>query len=174
MRKIYIHGEINEKTLRHVSKKIDKFVAEDIRAPIYVELASEGGFSYPALAIYSKLRAAPCPINITAVGPVMSAATVILAAGDYREMATDSWFMVHESFEHIAGRLNAHQTATTQMLKEEIQWAEILARHSDWTVEQWRQASKKTTFLTAFQLKQINLINGILPSKQSKSAKTKG
>jgi ATP-dependent protease ClpP protease subunit len=98
----------------------------------------------------------------------MSAATVILAAGDKRYMAQDAWFMVHESNEAISGRLSMHQVATTQMLKEEMQWADILARHSEWSVEQWRAASKRTTYLTAFQLQQIKLIDGILPSKGTK------
>lgn len=167
MRKIYLHGEVNEKMFSKLSKKIDRLISEGPEA-IEIELASEGGFPYPALAIYNKIRSCPCHVTIRAVGPVMSAATVILAAGDIRLMSSDAWFMVHESNESIIGRLTAHQAATTQMLKEEMQWADILARHSNWTIEQWRAVSKKTTYLTAFQLKQIKLIDGILPSKESK------
>lgn len=167
MRKIYLHGEVNEDMLTRMSKKLDKLVAEGPEA-IEIELASEGGFSYPALAMYSKIRSCPCHITIRALGPVMSAATIILAAGDLRLMASDSWFMVHESNEPVNGRLTTHQIATAQMLKEEMQWADILARHSDWTIEQWRAASKKTTFLTAFQLKQIKLVHSLLPTKGDK------
>lgn len=162
MRKIYLHGEINGAMFSRFSKKIDRLVFENPNAPIDIELASEGGKPYAALAIYNKMRQCDCEISVLVYGPCMSAATIILAGGDMRYMAQDSWFMVHESTEGIKGTLADHRTHTQQMQLEENQWSEILARHSEWTAKQWAKASSRTTYLTAEELYSIKLVHGVL------------
>lgn len=58
-------------------------------------LNTYGGELYHAFAIYDQLRAQDMKIRIVCNGPVMSAGTIILMAGDVREMTPLSFLMVH-------------------------------------------------------------------------------
>lgn len=58
-------------------------------------LSTYGGDLYTAFGIKNILDAQEMNIRIVCVGPVMSAGTIILLAGDIREMTKDSYLMMH-------------------------------------------------------------------------------
>lgn len=168
MRKLYLHGEINERLFVKFSKKLDALIAEDDRSFIEIELSSEGGLPYWALAIYGKIVDCPAPVQIAAIGPVMSAATILLVASEHRYCTEGSWFMVHDASERSEGTSNALRRHATQVEREEQQWAEILAGATDLPAEEWRKMSRQTTYLDAKQMLQFGIVNQIISRKDNK------
>lgn len=163
---IYLHGEINLELFHKFSKKLDKAVTDPDLDVIDIELASEGGSSYDALAIYGKLRACSKPTRVTALGSCMSAATIILAGATYRRCDSQAWLMVHDSTEVSETTTEGKRRQYIQMEREEQQWADILAYHSSTPAEQWRILSKQTTFLTAREALQLGLVDEIMKGKK--------
>jgi ATP-dependent protease ClpP protease subunit len=164
MRKIRLIGQINEKAYKKFSKKLDELL-EDGHDLIEIELSSEGGHTYDALAIYGKIRTCPAPIRIIAHGLVMSAATIILAAGDFRAVSEECWIMLHDASDAFKGPVGAVQAKLGQMQAEEDQWAKLLELHSKTPKETWRALSQRTTYLTAAEAYQLGLIDEILKGK---------
>lgn len=162
MRKIYLHGEVNESMYTKFSIELDALVASS-PDPIYIDLHSHGGEAASGLAIYGRIRACPCLIYTEAYGTASSAATIILAGSDFRSMGLDTWFMVHDN----PTKPKKHER--TQYEREEQQWAEILELHSLLPASEWRKMSKKTTYLNPAQCLQYGIVDAIM--KGNKNAK---
>lgn len=160
-RKIKIIGDIDSDNYEVFSEKMDELEAAS-KKPIHIELCSGGGETYVGLAYYGRIKSSPCPVHITAYGQVMSAATIILAAGTVRIMQGDAWFMVHDDALSVKEptRIRAvvefshHETV-------ERQWAEILSRHSKVDKDIWREWSKDTRYLNAADCLEIGIIDKI-------------
>lgn len=165
MRKITIISDINEKLVKKVFKRLDEFLDESTTEPIEIDLCSLGGNAYDGLALYSRLRSCPAPIIVNAYGVVMSAATIIFAAGDVRNAAEDCWFMFHDSADKVSGPVGAIIAKAAQLGAEEDQWAAILEQSSKTPKETWRMLSKRTSFLTAAEVLQLGLADNIMKGK---------
>jgi ATP-dependent protease ClpP protease subunit len=161
LRKLYIHGEINDAAFSEFSKNLDALVAQSAE-PIIVELSSHGGESEAGLAFYGKIRACPCLIYVEAYGQVQSAATIILAAADYRSCGLDLIFMVHDS------PRPRKKSDLVEWERQEQQWAEILELHSVVDAKEWRKMSKKTTYLNPAQCLQFGVIDQIMKGTKHK------
>ncbi len=166
MRKIYIIGQINEKSYRKFSKQIDDFCSEDSTDVIYIELHSEGGVAADGLAFSGKIQACPAPVHIIAHGIVQSAATAILAAADYRECTPELSVMVHDSQYNLSGTAREVMQKAEQAMDEERQWDRLLEAGSGTPAFFWRQLSEKETYITAQQALQYGLVDKIIKGKK--------
>jgi len=63
---------------------------------ILVILSTPGGCEYSGFAIYDRIIESPCHVTIRGYGRIMSMGTVILQAGNKRELAPNTWMMIHE------------------------------------------------------------------------------
>lgn len=164
MRKIYIAGQINTDAYLEFSKEVDRLAAESTK-PIHVELVSEGGHAYDAMAFYGKIISCKCNIIITAHGYVHSAGTLILAAGDLRYCTPEISIMVHESSNKFKGNTSTLKELVRHEEEEELAWSTLMAKHTKASVEAWLQMNKKTTYLNADQAKFYGLVDKIIGEK---------
>jgi ATP-dependent protease ClpP protease subunit len=155
-RTLSIIGEISDESLKEFYTDIALLESENSK-PITVELCSAGGDTYAGLAYYGRLMTSPCEIVVKAYGAIMSAATVVLAAGDIRKMHWSAWFMVHEDIQETPST-----AAAKHYLRLEKQWADILAMHSNQSTEFWLEAASKTTYLSAKECFQLGLVSELL------------
>lgn len=111
--------------------RIDAALTEmetDSRKKITIRINSPGGYVYDALAIVGRIKKSKCQIITEGYGKVMSAATLILAAGNKRKVSELCWFMWHEaSYELIEGRHSEHKAVVKQEEREHLQWAKWMA-----------------------------------------------
>lgn len=163
-RRVLLTGEVNEAMFTHLVNELSR-LSNAGPEPIQIDLYSDGGFASAGLAIYGAIRACPCLIYTTAYGACQSAATVILAGSDWRSMALDCWFMVHDS----PGKPKKKREKI-QREREEVQWAQILELHSQLPADEWRALSKKETYLNPAECLQYGVVDQIL--KGSKDAQT--
>lgn len=165
---IRIIGPINEESFKTFSEELAEHEF-DVKSKAKfttakVELASTGGSAYDALAFAARIRNSPCDIIIRAYGLVASAAVIILAAGDTREMASEAWVMVHEDSDKPRGNVTLLETEVSQLRRLETQWAQELARYCNnkTTVEQWSKLHKQTTYLSATECLERGLVDKII------------
>lgn len=158
-RVLRIIGEINFDALQTFAEELAALEAKS-DSPIIIELCSEGGDAYAGIAFYTLITQTKSPTIVKAFGCVMSAATIILAAGGTRIMHKDCWFMVHDECQKIkADNGRIARSESNHQDNFEDHWAEMLSRHSHAGVEFWRECSLDTAYLTAIQCKGTGLVH---------------
>jgi ATP-dependent Clp protease protease subunit len=107
-RRIEARGEVSDGMACYITRALLK-LTEMSDEPIQLYLSSPGGDAYEGLAIYDSIRACPCDVNIIVSGKIMSAAFVILLAGDQRVAAKHTTFMMHSVSYSTEGSAKEHQ-----------------------------------------------------------------
>lgn len=150
-RKINIIGDIDEAMYNSFVESLDGMDEIDPGCDIYVELSSHGGDAMMAIAIYEKIRLHKGAVTIKAIGPVFSAAVLILAAGDIRIMTKNSWVMLHEDTVLVDEDMRVSQvelSAKNARLLED-QWDKLLASRTKQTSDFWKMYHREETYLSA-------------------------
>lgn len=160
---LQIIGSIDNEALLHLAEGFTAIETAEPTRPVMITLSSEGGDAYAALGMYSLIRQSKLHITVKAVGQVMSAATIVLAGADHRIMSKDCWFMVHDD-DDPANRVRRSdlKALTSESQHYELlewQWAEVLARHSELSKEEWRRLSKETTYYDAYECINLGLVD---------------
>lgn len=113
-RKIYIAGDLDEELTSSIIQTIHKLDVDRIcyedderpcdpyivkAGPIEIVIDSFGGDIYSMFAIYDAIRLASCPVHTLALGKVMSASVLLLAAGEKgkRRSGRNTTFMIHQA-----------------------------------------------------------------------------
>lgn len=160
-RTIIISEEINSETFQRFSLQLSE-LEQDSLDPVVLEINSEGGSVYDALAICGRMDASKCSIHTHGYGSVMSAATLILANGDLRKISRHAWFMVHEASDKIKGSITGLTHHIKQARREETQWAVIMSDLTDVPKETWLELSANVTYMTAEECLQLGVVDAII------------
>ena len=116
---------------------------------IHVEINSPGGDYFAGLAMYNMLRSSGKTITTKVMGVAASAATVVFAAGDVREMPGNTMLMVHSASNFQGGTAQRHREIADALDKIGLGLHSVYARNSDMTDEQVSEMLSKDTWLTA-------------------------
>lgn len=159
-RKIYITGEITFEKYEEFSRDLSELESSSNSGYI-LELASEGGSAYAALAFAARIRSSPCECEVRAYGMVASAAVLILAAGHHRMMSKIGWVMVHEEQGEVQGSVSDIERESKYMRILENQWDKLMHEFTDKmeSVAYWEKVHKATTYLSAEHCLEVGLVN---------------
>lgn len=93
----------------------------------------------------------------------MSAAGLLLAAGDRRLIGSRSWFMFHESQYGISTKGHSEvKDFVEQIEREEKAWARSMAEFSNQDAIFWLNvAHKKDVYLDAHQCLEFGVVDGL-------------
>lgn len=130
---------------------------------ITLKINSPGGSPYEALAMIDRMRDSKCQIITKCYGHAMSAAGLILAAGDKRFIGSKSWFMHHEAtYGAPVERHSMVKDYVQQMEREEVQWAKAMEEYTLKPEEFWKEAIDKHDFyLTAEECLEAGIVDEI-------------
>jgi ATP-dependent Clp protease protease subunit len=126
-RTILISREIDEIEFNRVENALTEMESQN-RKSITIRINSPGGQVYQAMAIIGRMKRSPCQIITEGYGHVMSAATLILAAGDKRKISPYTFFMHHEGSYGVEGRHSAIKDIVKQTDREEEKWCEWMGQ----------------------------------------------
>lgn len=161
-RLINVFGEINDESYIKFARRLTRLL-EESHEPIGLRLISEGGSATAALAYYDSIRRSPAPITITATGLVASAATLILAAGNYRIMTKNAWVMVHEdSCGDDIVKVSELERAAKHMRQMEDQWNALLSERTKASAKVWAELNLIDNYLSAETCLELGLIDEIV------------
>jgi ATP-dependent Clp protease, protease subunit len=161
MRKIYLCGDIDEAAYEEFSKQLTIYERQNCKV-IDVELSSGGGTAMDALAFASRMRLSNCGIRVTAYGLVASAATLVLAAGDYRLMTKEAWVMLHEDSGKVKGSVSELEKQSKHLRRMEDQWNNLMASHTNVDTKTWAKLHKETIYLNPEQCLRMGLVDKII------------
>ena len=101
-RVIQVNEEIGEESFSFIDSALSE-LERSSKKTITIRINSPGGSVYDALAIIGRLNSSNCRIVTEGYGHVMSAATLLLAAGKKRRMSKYCVFMAHQMSYYIGG-----------------------------------------------------------------------
>ncbi len=161
-RTIQLVGEIDENMFILVETALT-LLENDSKAKITIKINSPGGSVYDALAIVGRMEASTCKIVTEAYGAVMSAAGLVLAAGNKRRMSKRAWFMYHEASYEPGGTHSQIKHVTAQIEKEERAWINAMAEFTEAPAEYWAREGKagKDLYLTAQECLTFGVIDEV-------------
>ena len=118
-------------------------------ATIEVEINSPGGDVFAALAIYNMLKASGKTVTTRVMGIAASAASLILMAGDKREMPRNAFVMIHNAATTASGNTAALRKVADALEKIEGAMVATYARASGLPEATVRALLAAETWLTA-------------------------
>lgn len=143
-RRVFI-GDIDETSADNAIKGLYLMETESKDKPCEIFISSYGGILYDTLALYDIMNTISCPIHTFGYGKIMSAAVVLIAAGE----KGNRWISPHVSFMHHdwAAEMEGKGQELQGLIKhyEETceQWLKLLEQHTDRDKRWWKMRSRK-------------------------------
>ncbi len=137
---------------------------------IQIYINSPGGSVTALTAIYDTMQFVRCDIATTCMGQAASAAAVLLAAGTKgkRSALPHSRVLIHQpATEGTYGQATDLEIAAREILRMRRQMEEMIARHSNKTVDEVELDIERDKILTAPQALEYGLIDGIIEPRKA-------
>ena len=143
-RRVFL-GDIDSESVGVATKAIYLMETESKENPCEIFISSYGGTLYDALALYDIFNTVSCTIRTFAYGKCMSAAPILLAAGEpgQRWVSPHAAFMFHDLSDELSGKATDLQAAVRHDMKLADTWMHLMAKHSTKTFKWWRERANR-------------------------------
>ena len=164
---IFIGTPIDDYVANAIVAQLLFLQMEDPKKDIHVYVNTPGGSVTSGMAIYDTMQFMRCDVVTYCIGQAASMGTVLLAAGTKgkRYALPNSRIMIHQP----TGGASGQASDITIAAKEIIRWRkvinEVLAKHSNKTVEQIEKDSDRDYFMTALEAKEYGLVDAVIENK---------
>ena len=157
---IQITGEIEENSSFDWLDAALTEMERDSKKAITLKINSPGGSVYEALAMVDRIQESKCHIVTKCYGHAMSAAGLLLAAGNKRLMGKRSWFMYHEIYTGARGTVSELKDQVSQVEREMQDWARAMEEFTDQHCDYWQSVAHKHDFhLNAEQCLELGVVD---------------
>lgn len=148
---IHVYGSIGSTWIGD-GVQVDQFVREvdaieGGRVDVYVN--SPGGDAFGGLAMMNALRRCKGQVTVTVDGLAASAASYVALGGDRLVMGRNSQMMIHDASGVCVGNASEMDKMRTALDKLSDNIASIYAGRSGRDIDQWREAMRTETWLSA-------------------------
>jgi ATP-dependent Clp protease protease subunit len=153
---VYLAGEVNEMSIAHVTATLIALANQDKTSPIKLIVSTYGGSVDEMFSLYDVMKYVPCPVHTIAIGKVMSAGVLLVAAGSKgnRLIGKSTRIMVHPISAGMEGTvLEELLLAETKMSKAQLQ--AIMKKGHD-------------TYLTAKEAVKLGIVDAIFEPREKK------
>lgn len=144
-RRVFL-GDIDQETVDFCVKGMYLMETHDAKKPIELFISSHGGSIYDALALYDIMGTISCPIHTFAYGKCMSAAPLLLAAGErgHRWVAQHTFFMHHDGSDELEGKTTKLAADMKHLMDLDKAWTTLLAKLSNKNFKWWNDRARKS------------------------------
>jgi len=158
---IWLTEDLEEDLFEYFDIRITALESRSRKA-ITVRINSFGGDEYTALGIIGRMTKSPCNINTEGYGKVMSASTLILAAGHKRSLSRFAKFMHHESYYGLEGQHSQVKHELAYMDQMEQDWSMYMEEFTGTPKEYWLQNGVgKNLYLSADECLELNVVDEV-------------
>jgi len=181
LREMNPYSKMFEERIIFLGMPIDDTVANDIMAQlltlessdpereIIMYINSPGGSFTAMTAIYDTMQYIQPTVRTVCLGQAASAAAVLLSAGNpgSRLALPNSRIIIHQpATEGGYGQSSDIEIQAREILRMRSQLEDMLARHSNRTVEQVRKDIDRDKILTADEAKDYGLVDDVIGSRK--------
>ncbi|MGF1428179.1 ATP-dependent Clp protease proteolytic subunit [Kitasatospora sp. LaBMicrA B282] len=176
------YAKLFEERIIFLGSQVDDVSANDIMAQllclesmdpdrdIQVYINSPGGSFTALTAIYDTMQFVKPDIQTVCMGQAASAAAVLLAAGTpgKRTALPNSRILIHQPYTETGrGQVSDLEIQAKEIFRMRDQLEEMLAKHSNKSVEQVREDIERDKILTAEEALEYGLIDQIITSRKA-------
>ena len=137
-RTVYLVGDVDESLIKDVIERIVTLSEKGPMKPIYLIINTFGGEVDDAFALFDVMKFVAAPIRTVALGKVMSAGCLILAAGEKgrRKMGANARLMYHAGWEIATGNVWEMRISLREFERMEDQYDKLFADETKMTLDQ--------------------------------------
>ena len=167
-RKIFLWGEVSDKSARDVTEKFLYLESVDPGKPIRFYINTPGGSITAGMAIYDTMQLITAPITVVVTGMAASMGSILLCGADKgkRVLYPHSRVLIHQpliSGQMVAVAVDIHiQAKEMEKLRDELN--QILANASGQPIEQIQKDTDRDFYMTAQEAIDYGLADSICDS----------
>jgi ATP-dependent Clp protease protease subunit len=164
---VFLGTPVSDQSANLIVAQLLFLEAEDPDDDIRLYINSPGGDAYAGFAIYDAMQFVKPDVQTYAVGMAMSAGALILAGGaaGKRFCLPNSKVMIHQGSGGFSGTPADIQIAAREILALTRRSAEILARHTNRTVEEVVRDIDRDRFLAPDEAVAYGLVDHVLATR---------
>jgi ATP-dependent Clp protease protease subunit len=164
---IFIGTPIDDYVANLVIAQLLFLEAEDPDKDIHLYLNSPGGIVTAGLAIYDTMQYIKPRISTLCMGQASSMAAVLLAAGESgkRFALPHSRILIHQLMGGVSGQATDIAIHSKEILRMKEEINQILAHHTNQTIEKIEKDSERDFFMNGEQAKEYGLIDEVIFKK---------
>jgi ATP-dependent Clp protease protease subunit len=166
---IFLGVQIDDASANDVMAQLLTLESNDPDREIIMYINSPGGSFTSMTAIYDTMQFVRPHVRTVCLGQAASAAAVLLAAGTpgKRMALPNSRILIHQpATEGVYGQVSDLDIQAKEIQRMRTILEELLARHSDKSVEEVRADIDRDKILTADEAKAYGLIDDVLPYRK--------
>jgi ATP-dependent Clp protease protease subunit len=166
---IFVGTPIDDTVANLVVAQLLFLESEDPDREISLYINSPGGSVTAGLAIYDTMQFVRCPVTTFCVGQCASMAAVLLAAGTpgRRFALPNSRILIHQPHAGgISGQASDIKIAAEEILRMRERLNEILANHTNKSVEQIEKDVDRDRIMSAMQAKEYGIIDLVIKHRE--------
>jgi ATP-dependent Clp protease protease subunit len=161
---IILGSAVNDAVASSIMAQLLFLESEDPEKDIQFYINSPGGVVSAGLAIYDTMQHIKCDVATTCMGMAASMGAVLLTAGTKgkRSCLPHSRVMIHQPLGGTQGQASDIEIEAREIIRVKKELSQILADHSDKTVEQIIEDSDRNKWLTADEAKDYGLVDNVI------------
>lgn len=171
-REIYCLGEINENSASSLILQLKYLEQVDPKEEITFYINSPGGSVADGLALYDIMQNLSCPIHTICMGTAASFGAILFIAGNKREILPHSKIMIHDPLiagNGLTGSATLLHTKIDSLMETRSILANIIAKHTDKTIEEIYEKTATDTWFTAKEAIEFGLADNIITNKEKEN-----
>lgn len=165
---VFLHGDVTEHSISNVIAQM-LYLANTNNSPIHLLISTYGGSVDEMFSLYDIIKFLPCPVHTVALGKVMSAGVLILAAGvkGKRLMGASSRIMMHSVSGGTYGNVFEVDNQAREIRRLHDLMVSALTKETKMTKEQVEDivmSTKLDYYVTPQQALKMGIIDKIIGS----------
>lgn len=173
-RLVFIVGPVEDHMANLVVAQLLYLESENPNKDIHLYINSPGGVVSAGLSIYDTMQFINCDVSTICVGQAASMGALLLAGGTKgkRFALPHSRVMVHQPSAGYQGQATDISIHAEEVLELKRRLNEIMAKHTDQTVETIERDLERDNFMSAKAAVEYGLIDTVLEQRAEMSSKS--
>jgi len=170
---IFLGTPISDDVANAVMSQLICLESMDPDRDIEIYINSPGGSFTALTAIYDTMQYVKPDVRTVCMGQAASAAAVLLAAGaeGKRIALPNARILIHQPYSESGyGQASDLEIQANEILRMRTLLEEMLALHSNHSIEEVRQDIERDKILTAHQAVEYGLVDSVIESRKSSAA----
>ena len=167
-RVVFLVGPVTEITANLIVAQLLFLESENPDKDIFFYINSPGGSVSAGLAIYDTMQFIKPDVSTLCVGQAASMGALLLAAGDKdkRFALPNSRVMIHQPMGGFQGQASDIEIHAREILYLRQRLNEILAKHTDQSVEKIARDTDRDNFLSGEEAVKYGIVDKVLTSRE--------
>lgn len=163
-RNVFLWGQVDDKSARHVIKRLLFLELREPGKEIRLIINSPGGYVTSGFAIYDTIQSISSPVSTICAGLAASMGSILLSAGAQgrRFVMKHAKVMIHQPSGGTRGNSADIEIQAAELLKTKKLGAEILARNCGQSVDKILKDFDRDYFMDSEESVRYGIVDGVL------------